>query len=221
MTAAYYTFIGSLPALPYFEKAVNLPISRLKLEQRLKMLDPEDYEALLRAENLAAWQLSLAKPRTDAALIARFDEELATCRQPALKYFLEYRLGVQSLLAAVRRQQEGLPPPDSIAGWGVGPATTTLRMHWNEPDFRLGRVYPWLPEARKFLQEKDAEGVERLMLGVVWQELGRMMEAEPFGFGAVVAYLFRWDILRFWLARDAVAAKLRFQELIKEVLDGH
>jgi hypothetical protein len=55
---------------------------------------------------------------------------------------------------------------------------------------------------------------------VVWQRLSRIAESDPFGFEAVFAFVFKWDILRAWLARDPAAAKTRFQELIKEVIDG-
>ena len=44
-STTYYTLIGSLPALPRrFEQAERVPISRLKLDERLKMLTPQDAE---------------------------------------------------------------------------------------------------------------------------------------------------------------------------------
>ena len=42
----YYTLHASLPALPYFDKAKVLPISRERLEARMGMLAPEDAETM-------------------------------------------------------------------------------------------------------------------------------------------------------------------------------
>jgi hypothetical protein len=219
MAAGYYTLIASLPHLPHFERAERLPISRLKLEQRLKMLEPGDAEDLARAEVLAAWQLMLAKPRTDAALVARFQEALAATRQPALRDYLAFRLGLQTLVAALRRRREGLPAPARGEAWGVEPWAGSIRTHWSDPDFRLAHAHRWLPEARRLLEAEDALGLDRLLLDVLWKELARIAEGQPFGFEAVFSFVFRWDILDTWLARDAAAARARFQQLIKEVID--
>lgn len=220
MASEYYTLVGSLPHLPHFERAEWLPISRLKLEQRLKMLAPEDAEELARAETLAAWQMTLAKPRTDAAMVARYREAMETTRQPALRDYLEYRLGLQTLVAALRRRKAGLPAPARGELWGVGPWVETILAHWHEPDFHLAVIHRWLPEARQHLDDRNALALERLLMDVVWQKLSRIAESDPFGFEAVFAFVFKWDILRAWLARDPAAAKTRFQELIKEVIHG-
>ncbi|HUL13479.1 MAG TPA: DUF2764 family protein [Methylococcaceae bacterium] len=218
MATAYYTLIGSLPHLPRLEKAQRLPISRLKLEQRLRMLEPEDADQLARAELLASWQMSLAKPKTDADVVARYQEAVSSM-QPVLRDFLEFRFGLQTLVAALRRRQAGLPVPARGESWGMGSWLPTIERHWNEPDFGLAHVHRWLPAARELLERRDALALERQLMGVVWDWLSRTAEAEPFGFEAVVAYVFRWDILRAWLARDPSAAKIRFQALIKEVTD--
>lgn len=218
MAGGYYTLLGSLPHLPHFERAQRLPITRLKLEQRLRMLDPEEVEILLEAEVLAAWQLTLAKPRSEAALLEHLQSTLTQIRQPALRRYLEFRMSVQTVLAALRRRRAGQSGPADFAGFG--PWTSAISRHWNEPDFRLAQVLPWLPAARQLLESRAVLDLERLLLNLHWQELGRIGEAEPFGFGAVVAYLFRWDLLRYWLSRDVAAAQRRFQELIREVTHG-
>jgi hypothetical protein len=220
MPAAYYTLVGSLPHLPHFERAERLPISRLKLEQRLKMLEPEDAEALDRAEVLAAWQLNLQKPRTDAAMAARYREAMEAVPQPALRDYLEFRLGLQTLVAALRRRQAGLPVPARGEDWGVGPLADSVRAHWNDPDFRLAATHRWLPEARRLLEAADAKNLERLLMDVLWTRLAQIAEGNPFGFEAVFSFVFRWDILHTWLARDPAAARTRFQALINEVTHG-
>ncbi len=218
VAASYYTLIGSLPHLPSFEKAQRLPISRLKLEQRLRMLTPEDAEQLARAEALASWPMTLAKPRSDAEMIVRYREAMASM-QPVLRQYLEFRFGLQTLMAAIRRRQAGLPAPVRGEAWGVGPWLTTIERHWSEADFALAKVHRWLPEARGYLERQDALALEKHLMGVLWGWLSRLAESNPFGFEAVVSYVFRWDILRVWLACDASAARTRFQALIKEVTD--
>ena len=59
--------------------------------------------------------------------------------------------------------------------------------------------------------------LDSLMMNIIWQRLSRIAESNRFGFEAVFAFVFKWDILQAWLARDASKAKSRFQELIKEV----
>ena len=56
-----------------------------------------------------------------------------------------------------------------------------------------------------------------LQLGDAPLIISRIAESNSFGFEAVFAFVFKWDILQAWLARDAEKAKSRFQELIKEV----
>jgi len=221
MAGAYYTLVGSLPHLPHFERAERLPISRLKLDQRLTMLDPEGAEALGRAEVLTAWQMTLPKPKTDAALVARYREALEATPQETLRDYLDYRLGLQTLVAALRRRKSGLPAPVRGEPWGVGPWVSAIERHWDEPDFRLALIHRWLPEARKLLDEQNALAMERLLMDVVWHKLSRIAESNPFGFEAVFAFVFRWDILRTWVARDAAVARTRFQEMIKEVTHAH
>ncbi|QSA97820.1 DUF2764 family protein [Methylococcus sp. EFPC2] len=218
MAAAYYTLIGSLPHLPRLDQAERLPISRLKLEQRLRMLETEDAEQLARAETLAAWQMTLSKPKTDADMVARYQEAMHSM-QPVLRDFLEFRFGLQTLVAALRRRQVGAPAPARGEAWGTGPWLPTIVRLWNEPDFGLAKVHPWLPEARGYLERQDALALERQLMTVVWNWLSRTAESNAFGYEAVVAYVFRWDLLRAWLARSPAAAKTRFQALIKEVTD--
>ena len=42
---AYYTLVTSLPLMPHFERAERIPLTRLRLEQRLRMLEPESGRA--------------------------------------------------------------------------------------------------------------------------------------------------------------------------------
>ena len=54
-------------------------------------------------------------------------------------------------------------------------------------------------------------------MDVVWRRLSQLSDENPFGFEAVTAFVFKWNILQTWLLRDARIAKQRFQKLIDEV----
>ena len=54
-------------------------------------------------------------------------------------------------------------------------------------------------------------------MNVAWRWLDRCAEQDTFGFAAVFAYVFKWDMLRAWLANDAEKAKNRFRTLIDQV----
>jgi len=217
--AEYITLVSSLPYLAPFEKAERSPITRLRLEQRLHSLEPEDARQLALAEALVSWRLSLAKPKTDKEMVLRCCTAQQEITQPALREFIEFRIDQQTILAALRIRQSNtlfessfLEQVNSAGRW-----PKFIASNWDHPDFKLTAVYPWVPEARGYLEADDATGLDRLMMKIIWQRLSRITESNRFGFEAVFAFVFKWDILQAWLARDAEKAKSRFQELIKEV----
>ena len=217
----YYTLVASLPRLPYFERAERAPITRLRLEQRLRMLEWEDSRQLARAETLANWRMVSERPRTDAEMAARWHIALQEVENPALREFIEFRMDQQTILSGFRRRRTGLGPPAGDQIWGAGRCVRRIEQYWDDPDFRLASMYPWVPEARAFIEENDAASLERLLMSIIWRRLSRIAESNLFGFEAVFAYVFKWDILQAWLVRNAEGGKKRFQELIKGVKHGH
>jgi hypothetical protein len=55
-----------------------------------------------------------------------------------------------------------------------------------------------------------------------WNALSALMARERprFGFGAVLVYLFQWDILSRWIAYEPERARARFDALIEESWRG-
>jgi hypothetical protein len=217
--AEYITLVSSLPYLPPFERAERSPITRLRLEQRLRSLKPEDARQLALAEALVSWRLSLAKPKTDKDMVLRCCAALQEITQPALLEFVEFRIAQQTILAALRIRQSNTLFESSFLEQVNGASRWVgfIASHWDDPDFKLTPVYPWIPEARSYLETNDASGLDCLMMNLIWLRLSRIAEGNRFGFEAVFAFVFKWDILQAWLARDAEKAKSRFQEMIKEV----
>jgi hypothetical protein len=54
-------------------------------------------------------------------------------------------------------------------------------------------------------------------MNLVWDTMDRIAEGCEFGLEALLAYLFKWDILEQWLSYDQEEAKTRFEELVSEV----
>jgi hypothetical protein len=85
MAEPYITLVSSLPYLPPFEKAERSPITRLRLEQRLHDLEPDDARQLALAELLASWRMSLDKPKTDKEMVLHYRAAMQDITQPALR----------------------------------------------------------------------------------------------------------------------------------------
>jgi len=218
---SYITLIASLPYLPPFEKAERVPITRLKLEQRLNMLVHEHAVQLAKAEALVTWRMSLAKPKNDAEMVARYRVLLQAVNHPVLRDFIAFRIDQQTVLTALRMRKAG---QDVTAFEPIAHASRWagfIISHWEDADFKLSFMYPWLPEARTLLEANDARGLDRLLMTTVWQQLSRISDSNSFGFEAVFAFVFKWDILQAWFARNPSQATNRFQEMIKEVRNEH
>ncbi|MGR8935791.1 MAG: DUF2764 family protein [Gammaproteobacteria bacterium] len=217
----YYTVVASLPFLPYFAAAERLPLTRLRLEQRLRMLAAEETRQVYLAENLAGWRLSPDTFSSGRNSVAHLIKALQRIEQPALREFATDRLEIQTVLAALRLRQAGRHPKQRLETWGIGRWVKYIEVHWEAADFRLSSIYPWLPEAAELMAASDVAALERLLMDAVWRRLSRLADANPFGFEAITAFVFKWDILQAWLLRDAGAAQQRFQQLIDEVEHGH
>jgi hypothetical protein len=216
----YYDLVASLPQLPHFARAERLPITPLRLTQRLRLLTPDHARQLARAQSLILWRPPQMLSRTDADLIRGYVELEKSPIDRALRQYVAMRMEQQTLLWALRRKLEGLGWPEDTRLAGLGPLVHHLRRYWEEPAFRLQHVHPWLPAAGELLAAGDALGLERLLMDVTWRWLDRCAQQQMFDFRAVFAYFFRWDMLQAWLVNDAEKAKIRFSELIEQVTHG-
>lgn len=211
----YYTLVASLPRLLRFERAERLPINRQRLDRRLGDLSPEHAAQLRAAEQLVEWQEQPLE-RTDAEVVARYREVWATLEDEALKDFVRFRMDQRTVLAGLRRRQRGEGPPPSGEFWGVAPRAQWIQSHWELADFGMSSHYRWVGEAHRLLAARAASDLERLLMNVVWDRLGRIADPYPFGFEQVFAFVFKWDIVNRWLSYQAQAAVTRFSELVAE-----
>jgi hypothetical protein len=215
----YLTLLTSLPAHGPLFGAKQTPLSRLRLNKRLDWLEPEDAEDLDRFTALVDWHQQRFDV-DDEDVVREAERRIGQLRNAFTRELAAWRLELRTLVAALRRRRAGEAAPSGRRKWGFGRWVPLIARHWGEPHFRLERVYPWLPEAKRLMDEGDPLGLERLLLGAVWTHLERIGAGHAFDFEAVVVYVTRWDLVARWTCYDADAALARFDVLLETALNG-
>ncbi len=208
----YVMLITSLPFHGPLFGAHQTPLSRLRLNVRLRILDEADAQALQELSSVLEW-IHQSMDVTDAELVARSKGFEAAWGEGFLSDILRFRMEVRTLYSALRRRRRGEAAPVGQP-WGYGRWVRHIERYWNEPGFRLQRVYPWVNEAEQLIEARDSLGVERLLLKVVWDYLTRISEGHEFDFEAVVIYVLRWDLIARWSSYDGERAVQRFDHLV-------
>jgi hypothetical protein len=206
-----------ISSLPYHESlfgAKRAPLSRLRLRQRQHLLDEVDLACLRVVAGLLEWSHH-GMERRDEEIIAHAREVLPTLHNAFARDLIVWRLELRTASAALRRRHRGLPAPSEREAWGYSRWVGHIRRHWSEPQFRLERVYPWLPEARTLLEAGDSLGMERLLLTTNWEHLDRVAVGHEFDFEAVLIYSLRWDLVARWTGYSSDEAAVRFEELLE------
>jgi hypothetical protein len=209
----YVMLITSLPYHGPLFGARQTPLSRLRLIYRLKILDEADAQALRDLSSVLEW-IHQSMSVTDAELIDRAKRFEQTWGDGFLCDIMRYRMELRTLYTALRRRRRGETSPPSGQRWGYGRWVRHIERYWNEPGFRLQRVYPWINEAERLIESRDSLGLERLLLGIVWDYLTRVSVGHEFDFEAVVIYVMRWDLIARWSSYDGARAVRRFDRLV-------
>ncbi len=213
----YTMLMTSLPHHTSLFMSRETPLGRIKLQNRLRMLDAEDAEQLRLIMEAVRWRL-LQKAENDDAALAIAHRNLTLIESPLLQQIVRERLELRTVVAALRRRQRGDPSPAPHERWGFGRWLPIIRANWSDPAFRLESAFQWLPDANRLLRKGDALGLERLLLGTLWDQLGRASQFHFFDFEAVVIYVLRWDLIARWTSYNAEKATQRFAELMDEGL---
>ncbi len=203
-------------ALPYHGPlfgARQTPLSRLRLQQRQRLLEPEDAATLHCVAELLEWTRQEMEME-DEVMAARARTGVPAIANPFVRELVEWRLELRTLVAALRRRHGGEPAPTAPIRWGYGRWLGQIARNWSEPAFHLERAFPWLPEASRLLAAGDTLALERLLLGVAWARLEQLAEGHRFDFEAVLLYALRWDLVARWTAYDGEQARQRFDELV-------
>lgn len=209
----YITLMSSLPPLGKLFEASQTPISQLKLESRLKLLDEKDRHTLNLLANLLAWS-EQPLDRTDSQFVGEAEQFLQEISNPTLREIVTRRLDLRTIVAALRRRHRGENEPPTGQVWGVGQWVNFIERHWAEPAFHLEGIFPWVAEANRLLETGDLVGFERLQFEVNWKMLDRVGAGHYFDFEAVIIYLNRWSQVARWSRYEGDAAVGRFNKLV-------
>ncbi len=213
----YVTLMSSLPALGDLFKAQQTPISRIKLEQRLKLLTPEDRATLQQIENLLRLS-NQPLERTDAEMVALTRKLINELHSPLLKELVDQLMENRTILAALRRRSQGETTPPSEKNWGYGRWVKRIERHWSEPGFRLEKIVPWVIQSNHLLNTKDFPELERILLNQLWTAYSRLSEEHYFDFEAVVLYVLRWNLINRRVNFDPDTAVQRFHALVDSAI---
>lgn len=211
----YVTLMSSLPPIGKLFEAKQTPISQLKLDSRLKMLDEKDAILMRQMGSLITWsQQPMA--RTETQFIQEAQQFLTQVHHPILREIVAYRLDVRTIVIALRRRHRGESTPPTGQAWGVGSWVNYIERHWSEPGLHLEVLFPWVTEANRLLSANDSVGLERLQFAVNWKMLDRVGAGHYFDLEAVVIYLMRWSMVDRWNRYNGEAAVERFRQLVNE-----
>jgi hypothetical protein len=209
----YITLMSSLPHLGNLFGKKQVPISRLKLTSRLKMLSEKDAILLNQIASLIAWQQQPME-RTDAEFVKEAKQFFQELRNPTLRNIIEYRLDLRTIIAALRHRHRGENNPPSDQLWGIGRWVNYIERHWSEPGFHLEGMFPWVLEANRLLNANDSVALERLQFEINWKMLAQLGSGHYFDFEAVVIYLMRWSLVDRWSRYEGETAVKRFRTLV-------
>lgn len=211
---SYYMLISSLPALPTRFDVDRLPMTLERLHARLRMLEPEDAEEINRMLAVLRWMSQFVEAR-DTAVVRRYGELMQEITNPLVRGVLAAGMDMRMIFSALRRRRHGLGPPTV----GFGRWFEHIRRHFNEPDFGLGRVLPWLIPFNQLLEQGDVLTLYRRLLGEEWAYMRkRAQDYDTFSFEAVVLYVARWDIMRRWQQLQPERGRAVFETLVTEAM---
>lgn len=212
---AYVALICSLPRSERLFVAKQPPLSRLRLDQRLRALTPDHAETLAMLEHALSWS-GYSIDVTDADATERCAATLKKIPQPTLREVFAHRMDMRTAVAALRLRRRGDSQP--TGRFGISRWSRHIVQHWNEPQFGLEPVMPWLKEADQFLEKDDPLGLERLLLSESHKALRRYAGRHTFDFEAVALYVLTWNIFDRWAHSNAEDAAKRFEALAQEAM---
>ena len=211
---SYYMLVCSLAVLPTRFDVGRLPMTLERLQARMRMLEPEDAQEVNRMLDVLRWSLQFAEAR-DTAVAKRYGELMQGITNPLVHEVLAAGMNMRMIMVALRRRRHGLgPPPVGFGRW-----FEHIRRHFNQPDFGLGHVFPWLLPFDQLLEHEDVLTLYRRMLAETWAYVRkRTRDYDCFSFEAVVLYIVRWDIIRHWQQLQAERGRTIFEALVTEAM---
>lgn len=211
----YYMLVTSLPYMPRTFQVERVPISRLRLAERLKLLSHADANVVDQVQQFLQWDRQ-PTARTDQEVQQEYDRLMGAISNPLVRRIIEYRMDVRTITSALRRRRLGMAAPTGVGQW-----VSHIGSNWDHDDFRLAREHPWILHVLSALAANDPLEVERLLLHATWTEWTRLADGYHFVFESVLLYLSRWEIVDRWTRLNESQGRDRFDILLKEVLGEH
>ncbi|HET8698898.1 MAG TPA: DUF2764 family protein [Gammaproteobacteria bacterium] len=210
----YYMLVCSLPALPPRLDDPRPAISKERLADRLRMLEPEDAAEIDTLRAVLDWGHQFGEA-DDTVIVERAAELVARAKNSLVHEILELGMDTRMIAAALRSRRRNVPLP----AVGFGALLGHLRRNLHKPDLGLRQRYPWIAAADELLARGDLLSLQRrFVANGLWEYCTRRAEAYMFELEAVVLYVVRWDCLRRWRQLDADRGRAIFETLVKETL---
>jgi len=217
---AYIMLISGLPRPAALFLAKRPPLSRLKLEARLRILAPEDAEVLHLTESVLHWG-EMPISMTDEAILARIRKAMAQIENETVRAIIRDRLEIRTCMSALRRRFHGEGAPAPGSPWGYGRWMSHIERNWSEETFNLALTFPWLREANRLLKAGETLQLQRMVLEQASKSASRHTGEHYFDFEAVVIYVVQWNIVDRWGRYSSEPASEHFEELTDAALGDH
>lgn len=209
--------MASLPAHGPLFSEKQTPLSRLRLEARLQVLEDADRAVLDAVERALEWRFMRAD-MDDAALLQAVAHANEITSSDTLRRVIDGRMCLRLCMAALRIRADGGSPPPAFGGVGHSRWGRILTRNWRAPSFGLDHIFPWIKEADRLLSQGEAYELERLMLSLVERDLKRHGALHQFDLEAVIIYVLRWSLVERWTRYNAKAAARRFAQMLEDGL---
>lgn len=172
------------------------PISRLQLDKRLRLLPLDKMKLLLEIEQLV-WHSWFKHTQTMQQTKKEW-MALSTLDSPFIIDVIHWYLDLRSIFVAIRMRNQKQAAPDVPQDVWITRWSRKLVQNWNEPDFGLGSVYPWLAKVAADANKHDTIAVEEFLLAYIWNYLSVIETRHYFDLEYLVIYLLRWNIVDYW-----------------------
>lgn len=213
----YTLLISSLPVHKHDMFADDhVPLSRIKLNKQLSLLDFRDAADLEKIEQLLHW--SQIKIDIDQSFVEKTIQSINSIDNTFIQHIIIWRLELRIILAALRMRHQGQSQPPKKNIFGFDYWYFIMNKYWHQPDLGLSKQIPWITLANELLINNKSLELEKLLFSVVWEHYRRQSFGHYFNFEAVIIYVLRWDIISRWTSNHGETALKRFDDLINKEL---
>jgi hypothetical protein len=144
---------------------------------------------------------------------------MAELREPVLANIVSYRLELREIVAALRRRKQGVGP--AASGLDLSQRMHVVRRHWQDEDFNLSGMHPWIKQALEFLDKGESLELEKLLFSLAWTHHTCEQAGHYFDFVAVAVYVLKWNMVARWSRMNRLEARVRFLDLLRASHAGH